>query len=615
MDNNLRIISLNCYGINTSLYQVYELCEVADIVLLQETWLFTHELSILSTIHPEFEGMGVSAIDSSSGIISGRPFGGVAILTRKKMRQYCNFVFYDDPRITGLEINCLSDSLHLLNVYLPYQCHDNYDDYVEYMGKLSAIAEGCTSSKLAIIGDFNAAVETTFEAELLTFCTDREFTISDYAYFGRDSDKYTYVSDAHGTTSWLDHFICSHDLHSNIVEMKILEKNPCSDHLPIYAKFTLDFCSKIIDSSTVTDRDAMFPSINCQWAKATDLDLENYRQGTHSKLRSITVPSIVYCKDARCKNDQHRHLIDLYYDSICNVLTDVSKMTIPTTRFKCSKDFIVPGFNEHLKELHCEARAQYLTWRNAGRPRTGESHSDMRVSRLRFKYAFRQCRANEDMMRADALAHSLKSKDSTSFWKDVRKMANSKIPLASKVGDAVGSAKITDMWQTHYSELLNSVHDTSSKSFVSEHIDAVSSESIISISAGDVSEGLKDTKLGKSPGIDGLAAEHYVYSHKCLSVHLALLFTSILTDGYMPNAFMKTSIIPILKNKNGDTSAKNNYRPIAIVTAMSKIFELCLSRIMDAYLFTSDNQFGFKRKHSTDLCIYTVKSIIRYYNY
>ena len=38
---------------------------------------------------------------------------------------------------------------------------------------------------------------------------------------------------------------------------------------------------------------------------------------------------------------------------------------------------------------------------------------------------------------------------------------------------------------------------------------------------------------------------------------------------------MKTSIIPILKNKNGDTRAKNNYIPIAIVTAISKIFELC----------------------------------------
>ena len=81
-------------------------------------------------------------------------------------------IFNDDPQITGLEINCLSDSLHLLNACLPYQCHDNYDDYVGYMGKLSAIAEGCTPSKLAIIGNFNAAVETTFETELLTFCTD-----------------------------------------------------------------------------------------------------------------------------------------------------------------------------------------------------------------------------------------------------------------------------------------------------------------------------------------------------------------------------------------------------------------------------------------------------------
>ena len=69
---------------------------------------------------------------------------------------------------------------------------------------------------------------------LLLILNHYTISISDYAYFGRDSDKYTYVSDAHGTTSWLDHFICSHDLHSNIVEMKILEKNPCSDHLPIY---------------------------------------------------------------------------------------------------------------------------------------------------------------------------------------------------------------------------------------------------------------------------------------------------------------------------------------------------------------------------------------------
>ena len=68
--DNLRITSLNCYGLKTSLYQVYELCEISDIVFLQETLLFSHELSMLSTLHPEFEGMGVSAIDSTSAIIT-----------------------------------------------------------------------------------------------------------------------------------------------------------------------------------------------------------------------------------------------------------------------------------------------------------------------------------------------------------------------------------------------------------------------------------------------------------------------------------------------------------------------------------------------------------------
>ena len=29
---------------------------------------------------------------------------------------------------------------------------------------------------------------------------------------------------------------------------------------------------------------------------------------------------------------------------------------------------------------------------------------------------------------------------------------------------------------------------------------------------------------------------------------------------------MKTAIVPIIKNKTGDSSDKNNYRPIALVT-------------------------------------------------
>ena len=62
-------------------------------------------------------------------------------------------------------------------------------------------------------------------------------------------------------------------------------------------------------------------------------------------------------------------------------------------------------------------------------------------------------------------------------------------------------------------------------------------------------ESLKYIKLGKSTGIDGLAAEHFVYLHSSVSVRLALLFTCMLNHGHVPTAFMKTLVIPILKTE------------------------------------------------------------------
>ena len=76
---------------------------------------------------------------------------------------------------------------------------------------------------------------------------------------------------------------------------------------------------------------------------------------------------------------------------------------------------------------------------------------------------------------------------------------------------------------------------------------------------------------------------------------------------------MKTAIVPIIKSKTGNCNEKNNYRPIALVTTCSKIFELCLLEIIELFLDTHDNQFGFKKQHSTDKCILMLKSVIKYY--
>ena len=77
-------------------------------------------------------------------------------------------------------------------------------------------------------------------------------------------------------------------------------------------------------------------------------------------LKSIVIPSAIYCTDVDCKHANHIRDIDTYYDNICDTLVVVSKKYIPSSTFKCSSDYIVPGFNEHLKDLHEKARQCYL---------------------------------------------------------------------------------------------------------------------------------------------------------------------------------------------------------------------------------------------------------------
>ena len=127
-----------------------------------------------------------------------------------------------------------------------------------------------------------------------------------------------------------------------------------------------------------------------------------------------------------------------------------------------------------------------------------------------------------------------------------------------------------------------------------------------------VQNAIHTLKCGKSCGNDGLSAEHFKYADGC-SVLLSIFYTGAIRHGYLPGDFMKTIIIPLVKNKSGDFSDVHNYRPIALVTVVSKFFENILLELIEPYLSTTDNQFGFKKGHSTDHCIYVLKNVIQYY--
>jgi hypothetical protein len=239
----------------------------------------------------------------------------------------------------------------------------------------------------------------------------------------------------------------------------------------------------------------------------------------------------------------------------------------------------------------------------------------MKSTRARFKYALRNCRVIESRARADAIAKKLLTKDDASFWKDVKKMSSSSgNVLSSMVDDVVGEEYIANMWQRHYGQLLNSNKDVTCRKRVLDSLQNITGVSEERCNVGDITEAIKYLKADKSPGLDTLQAEHYKLADPVLQCLLAMLINCIITHGYLPDGAMDTVIIPILKDKKGLLTEKNNYRPLAVTSVFSKVLERIILAKYDHLLHTSSNQFGFKSGHSTDLCVFTLKQVIEFYN-
>ena len=89
--------------------------------------------------------------------------------------------------------------------------------------------------------------------------------------------------------------------------------------------------------------------------------------------------------------------------------------------------------------------------------------------------------------------------------------------------------------------------------------------------------------------------------------------TSFFVHGFLPESTIHNVLVPVIKSKTGRIMSKDNYRPIALASIVSKVAESIIFNRISCYLDTCPNQFGFKRNHGTDQCIYVLKEIIDAY--
>jgi hypothetical protein len=121
-------------------------------------------------------------MDINSAILSGRPFGGLAILWSKKLGHLCKPVIYeDDSNIIGLELTLRKVKYLFINIYMPYCCAQNRDNFVSNLSQIDSIIRSCGTPYVFIMGDFNADPNKVhlFGQELAEYCNDVKLVLSD----------------------------------------------------------------------------------------------------------------------------------------------------------------------------------------------------------------------------------------------------------------------------------------------------------------------------------------------------------------------------------------------------------------------------------------------------
>ena len=87
----------------------------------------------------------------------------------------------------------------------------------------------------------------------------------------------------------------------------------------------------------------------------------------------------------------------------------------------------------------------------------------------------------------------------------------------------------------------------------------------------------------------------------------------MIIHGIAPDDLLLGTMIPLIKDRRGNSQNSDNYRALTIGTGLSKLLEIVILNRQTNALKTSELQYGFKSESSTTMCTFMVLETISYY--
>lgn len=113
---------------------------------------------------------------------------------------------------------------------------------------------------------------------------------------------------------------------------------------------------------------------------------------------------------------------------------------------------------------------------------------------------------------------------------------------------------------------------------------------------------IKRLKTNKAPGSDQIHNILLKHLPQKAIIFITKLFNACLITGHFPQLWKTATVLPFSK-PNKDKKLPTNYRPISLLSTLSKVFEqVILNRLVPHHEQNKtlpDEQFGFRKRHST----------------
>jgi len=405
---SLTISTFNMHGFRNGVSCVSNLCETCDLIAVEEHWLSRDKLNLLSTVHPDFVGYGVSGMNRmlQTKIYAGRPFGGVGLLWRRELSSRVKVITADVAgRCLAVQFDmCKDKSILIFVVYLP--CFTNSSDYWTEVGHCYGFIESILMShkkEAIIVGDFNFPCSPHNAA--FAKCAD---VLNGYSIYNRDEvlvgdNAYSYVNESLGHRSLIDHIFMSDTLSKNLADLRIID-DPCnlSDHLPVVGKLMIDtHVSAQLHAASSKGNKQLFKT---RWDKC---NLNDYYCCTDTMLRNVNVPVECFVCPNGCECVNHRMSIDNYYNGIVLALQFAAHHTVPVMPCTALKAF----WSAELDSLKSDSVFWHNVWYEAGRPSSGILHRIKTSCKLKYKLAIKEAFTAYDNANSDELAHHFLNKN------------------------------------------------------------------------------------------------------------------------------------------------------------------------------------------------------------